>query len=51
MDAFVEHCCGFVDAYARVLEHALKTHEGRVKPDEVRSLFLTLAINRKGNAA
>ena len=29
-----------VDAYAQVLERALTTYQGRIKPDEVRSLFL-----------
>lgn len=42
-----------VDAYAAVLEHALTTHHGRVKPDEVKSIFLTVMINctGKGRAA
>jgi len=43
----VEDCCNMVDAYAAVLEHALTTHNGRVKPDEVKSIFLTVAINRR----
>lgn len=34
-----------IDAYADVLKHALETHGGRVKPDEVRAIFLTCAIN------
>ena len=40
----------FVDAYAAVLEHALTTHAGRVKPDEVKSIFLTCVIGGKGRA-
>ena len=35
-----------VDTFAAVLERALKTHEGRVKPDEVRSLLLSAYIQR-----
>jgi len=34
-----------VDAYAAVLDHALRHHEGRLKPDEVKSIFLTSVIN------
>lgn len=49
--ALVEHAIILVDAYAAVLEHALTRHQGRVKPDEVRSIFLTCAINRAKGAA
>lgn len=38
-----------VDAYAAVLDHALTTHSGRVKPDEVKSIFLTCVINLAGS--
>jgi hypothetical protein len=44
----VEDCNLLVDAYAAVLEHALTTHNGRVKPDEVKSIFLTTVINLTG---
>jgi hypothetical protein len=37
-----------VDAYAAVLNHALTAHNGRVKPDEVKSIFLTCVINLAG---
>src|SRR5579871_6711405 len=39
--SLIEYANGLVDAYAAVLEHALTTHQGRVKPDEVRAVFLT----------
>ena len=44
--ALIEQVNACVDAYAACLEHALTTHNGRVKPDEVKSIFLTVAINR-----
>jgi hypothetical protein len=41
-----------VDAFAQVLERALTKHGGKVKPDEVRAIFLTAAINgSRGRAA
>lgn len=49
--SLVEYASHLVDAYAAVLEHALTTHQGRVKPDEVRAIFLTCAINRQKGAA
>ena len=36
-----------VDAYALVLERALTTYQGRIKPDEVRSLLLSAYIQRR----
>ena len=36
-----------VDAYATVLERALSTYGGRVKPDEVRSILLSAYIQRR----
>ena len=42
----VDDAKALIDAYALVLGHALTTHEGRVKPDEVRAIFLTAVINR-----
>jgi len=35
-----------VDTYAAVLERALHTYQGRVKPDEVRALLVTAYIQR-----
>src|SRR5581483_10786441 len=49
--SLVEYASGLIDAYAAVLEHALTTHQGRVKPDEVRAVFLTCVINRQKGAA
>ena len=40
-----------VDAYAEVLGYALNTYEGRIKPDEVKSLFVTSYIQRGKSAA
>lgn len=40
-----------VDIYAQVLDRALTTYGGRVKPDEVRSLLLSAYIQRKSFAA
>lgn len=53
MGFLVEESKHAVDAYAAVLEHALTAHHGRVKPDEVKSIFLTVMINctGKGRAA
>ena len=47
----VETAISLVDNYAAVLEHALRKYEGRVKPDEVRAIFLTAAINNRGRVA
>lgn len=49
--SLVAYASHLVDAYAAVLEHALTTHQGRVKPDEVRAIFLTCAINKAKGAA
>jgi hypothetical protein len=35
-----------VDAFAEVLERALENYQGRIKPEEVRSLFLSAYINQ-----
>jgi hypothetical protein len=43
--ALVDSANALIDAYAEVLSRALATHEGRVKPDEVRAIFMTAAIN------
>ena len=39
-----------VDAFAKVLEYSLTTYGGRVKPDDVRSLLLTVYIGRQKHA-
>jgi hypothetical protein len=44
----VDECNALVDTFAEVLERALKTYEGRVKPDEVQRLVTTVYIQRKG---
>jgi hypothetical protein len=44
-NALVERSKKLVDDYAAVLDHALRKYEGRVKPDEVRAIFLTAAIH------
>jgi hypothetical protein len=36
-----------VDSYAQVLDRALTTYQGRIKPDEVRSLLLSAYIQRR----
>ena len=35
-----------VDAYAQVLDRALTTYQGRIKPDEARALLITAYIQR-----
>jgi hypothetical protein len=35
-----------IDAYTAILNHALTTHSGRVKPDEVRGILITVYIQR-----
>lgn len=40
-----------VDAYAACLGRALEKHGGKVKPEEVKSIFLTLVINRGSRVA
>ena len=47
----VEEGKALVDAYAEVLGYALNTYEGRIKPDEVKSLFVTSYIQRGKSAA
>jgi hypothetical protein len=43
----VQEADALVDAYAQVLERALTTYQGRIKPDEVRSLLLSAYIQRR----
>lgn len=42
----VDETNALVDAFAKVLERTLTKYEGRVKPDEVRSLLLSAYIQR-----
>lgn len=42
----VEAANALVDAYAQVLDRALTQYQGRVKPDEVRSLLISAYIQR-----
>jgi hypothetical protein len=43
----VQEADALVDAFAQVLERALTTYQGRIKPDEVRSLLLSAYIQRR----
>jgi hypothetical protein len=43
----VQEADALVDAYALVLERALTTYQGRIKPDEVHSLLLSAYIQRR----
>jgi len=43
----VQEADALVDAFALVLERALTTYQGRIKPDEVRSLLLSAYIQRR----
>jgi hypothetical protein len=43
----VDEANALVDAYAVVLNRALTTYEGRIKPDEVRSILLSAYIQRR----
>jgi hypothetical protein len=51
--ALVEEANLLVDAYAEVLHRALTTYEGRVKPDEIRTLLISAYIqnNRRAERA
>jgi hypothetical protein len=43
-----------IDTFARVLHRGLTSYPGRLKPEEIKSIFLTIVINRyngKGRAA
>ena len=44
--SMLDEANSLVDIYAAVLERALHTHQGRVKPDEVRALLVTAYIQR-----
>ena len=43
----VQEADSLVDAYAQVLDRALTTYQGRIKPDEIRSLLLSAYIQRR----
>lgn len=43
----VQEADALVDAYAQVLDRALTTYQGRIKPDEIRSLLLSAYIQRR----
>ena len=43
--SLVDQANDLVDAFAQVLERSLTKYGGKVKPDEVRAIFLTAAIN------
>ncbi len=45
--ALVAEANALVDAYAEVLARALTQYEGRIKPDEVRSILLSAYIQRR----
>jgi hypothetical protein len=45
-ERLVDEANALVDAYAAVLQRALDTYQGRVKPDEVRSILLSAYIQR-----
>lgn len=49
--ALIEEANVLVDAYAEVLARALRTYEGRIKPDEVRALLISTYIKRTREAA
>ena len=49
--SLVDEANALVDAFATVLDRALTTYHGRVKPDEIRSLLLSAYIQRQRNAA
>ncbi len=51
--ALVSEAQRLVDAYAQTLEYGLTQYSGRVKPDEIKSIFLSAYINCRtsGHAA
>jgi hypothetical protein len=44
--ALIEEANALVDAYAVILDRALTTYQGRIKPEEARSLLVTAYIQR-----
>jgi hypothetical protein len=49
--ALVTEANALVDAYAVVLERALTTYQGKIKPDEIKALLISSYIQRKSFAA
>jgi hypothetical protein len=49
-DALVDEANILVDAFAEVLDRALTTYQGRIKPDDVRSLLLSAYITKSKGA-
>jgi len=49
--ALVNEANALVDAYAQVLERTLNTYQGRIKPEEARSLLISAYIQRQKSAA
>lgn len=47
----IDETNSLVDAYATVLDRALRTYQGRVKPDEVRALLITSYIQTQRRAS
>jgi hypothetical protein len=45
--ALVDEANALVDSFALVLERSLTLYQGRIKPDEVKSLFVTAYIQRR----
>lgn len=43
----VDEANALVDCFAQVLERSLKQYQGRIKPEEVKSLFVTAYIQRR----
>lgn len=46
-EGLIAEANALVDAYAAVLHRGLTEYQGRVKPDEIRALFLSAYIQRK----
>jgi hypothetical protein len=42
----IEETNALVDAYAQILDRTLNTYQGRIKPEEARSLLVTAYIQR-----
>ena len=49
--ALVDEANALVDSFAQVLERSLTLYQGRIKPDEVKSLLISAYIQRQKSAA
>jgi hypothetical protein len=49
--ALVDEANALVDSFAQVLERSLSLYQGRIKPDEVKSLLISAYIQRQKSAA